>query len=412
MTTKPKKQDFRLYLMKEGHHIEGVETTADTEEALLPSIDLNARLFTTSRRSRTHGWVTFLNDATVDSLADVVRFNLSAVLFIERAERMFALTWGPAGRFLIDRNTCERDFGLKVVLNAVDPDLLRSIDLEKFEEQTVRSRQQASRQSSIDAFGVDPTRDILNGVAGTPTNTKNGSFLFGADVLGFSARLTFDELGSACDRYLVLYGEQTYRETFSWVDNVRLVKDETVQADLLGNLVDAVRLGDTDNLYLGPPEVMDWSEFSSFQYPGADPAGAPDLDIDRFLLSFDDLGELTLANLKHETVVAQFEGDRVRSWSVLDCLCFETTFHGATYILSDGRWFRIADDFVTEVNEAVIAVEECATAFPSALKGEEEKDYCARVVEADDKPSSSPRSQACDDWGWAQQCRGLRRANG
>ncbi|MEA2231579.1 MAG: hypothetical protein QOD83_1395 [Solirubrobacteraceae bacterium] len=95
-----------------------------------------------------------------DDLDDLFNASTSAALLVEADERLFALTFGH-GRHLLEPEAIEQDFGLKVVLNTVEPTQLKSVDARTIDELTVHTRRDVSRDSSFSAFGLDPTRDLL-----------------------------------------------------------------------------------------------------------------------------------------------------------------------------------------------------------------------------------------------------------
>ena len=83
------------------------------------------------------------------------------------------------GRHQLHHEAFELDFGLKVTLNSVDADKLRSLDVRTIEEVTVHTRRQVSRSSSLDAFNVDIQRDLLGSVTGEPSDTSLAKRLTG-----------------------------------------------------------------------------------------------------------------------------------------------------------------------------------------------------------------------------------------
>jgi uncharacterized protein (TIGR04141 family) len=64
-----------------------------------------------------------------------------AILFVRAKERLFALTFGY-GRSLLAPERLVHDFGIRVVLNSVDPSRLRSVDLRTLEAAPLLSRKQ------------------------------------------------------------------------------------------------------------------------------------------------------------------------------------------------------------------------------------------------------------------------------
>src|SRR5262249_36050053 len=71
----------------------------------------------------------------------------AAVLIVRTRQRLFAITFG-AGRSLLTPDCWEERFGLRVTVNAVKRDKLRSVDKRTFDALSTQSRVQASREGS------------------------------------------------------------------------------------------------------------------------------------------------------------------------------------------------------------------------------------------------------------------------
>ena len=95
-------------------------------------------------------------------------FNQTAfgLVFVQAAGRWFAVSFGM-GHVKLDPAAFEQDFGLRVVLNAVDTKQLKSADIRTPDENTLSRRTQTSRGSDQTAFAFDIERDLVRGPAGT-----------------------------------------------------------------------------------------------------------------------------------------------------------------------------------------------------------------------------------------------------
>ncbi len=99
-------------------------------------------------------WANYLSPHVSGDLPGLNTSSAAAVLLLEVAGRIFAITFG-GGRHLIEPDSYVRDFGLKVVLNTVAPDQLKSVDAKTIDDTTVHSRLDLSHESSFGAFGLD-----------------------------------------------------------------------------------------------------------------------------------------------------------------------------------------------------------------------------------------------------------------
>src|SRR5207244_3420860 len=155
-----------------------------------------------------------------EDLPDLYAASSGAVLFVESSRRLFAVTFGQ-GRHLLEPETLESDFGLKVVLNTVAPDQLKSVDAKTIDETTMHTRRDVSRDSSFAAFGLDVSRDLLRAVTGTPQDDTLGPRLTGSDALGLHTRAQVPQLPALATRLLEAYQAEHYKEHFDFIDYLR-----------------------------------------------------------------------------------------------------------------------------------------------------------------------------------------------
>jgi uncharacterized protein (TIGR04141 family) len=127
MTRKPPLQKLTMYLLKEGLRRDDVLRERDVATPhRVASIDAEEdSLFVASNPPHAPAWRKYIVDHVVDGLQDLVSASCSAVLLFQASDRLFAVTFGQ-GRHLIEPESFEFDFGLKVVLNTVAPDQLKS----------------------------------------------------------------------------------------------------------------------------------------------------------------------------------------------------------------------------------------------------------------------------------------------
>jgi len=318
-------------------------------------------------RPRRPRWLEFF-DGHLDEVPDDRRFatsSLSAVLVIDRGGRTYALTFGYGRSMLLD-GVVEESFGLRTALNILDSERVRSLDRKSFEQVQRSTREQVSRESSFGAFGIDVEQDLLSAVTGTPRDLESyGRQISGRDALKFSAEVDVDSLPGFIDRFGSASEEEGYRERYPWIDNMKEV-DTTVAAELEAKLVAELRADRRDRIWLAPPHILDWERVTHFTYRSAQSA-------ERFAyLSFDDYfsdvrtpGDLSSRHLTNDRVRCHQSDDTiVDSWTLGRCLCAELTHDGARHVLSEGKWYRLNDDFVARVLAAVDQIGPTDYKFP------------------------------------------------
>lgn len=72
----------------------------------------------------------------------------------------------------------------------------------------------------------------------------------------------------------------------------------------------------------------------------------------------------------------------MKDWSVYECLNCEVDHEGSAFLLSYGHWYRVAQDFVTKVNDFVDQVP-CFTRPLPIFEDKSEGAYNARVAAMD-----------------------------
>lgn len=356
------------------NELEPVDIAAD--------VPFEGRLYVKRRVPVPPGWLNFVQDGLAGELTGLLNSGTAAVLLLRAADRMFAFTFGY-GRALLASDSFVRDFGLKVVLNTVDAERLRSVDLRVIEDAVISRRTEASRASSSGAFGLDPGRDILRGVGGQPSEPAlYGRQIMGSDAAAVALKVEFRELGMVAERLLTAYGDTQYKERFGWVDQVKLVRDQSRIDDLDVELIAAFADSEADTgPYLAAPSMLTWEDVE-FNYT-RDPGNHLDLDLGEYLTNLDpEIPDVETLRRHQVRVRRAGTGEEISHWSVYSCLVFETTIDGTAYVLSEGQWFEVARTLVDQINVGLAGIPASTLAVPTALDGEREDDYNVRASQA------------------------------
>jgi uncharacterized protein (TIGR04141 family) len=73
-------------------------------------------------------------------------------------------------------------------------------------------------------------------------------------------------------------------------------------------------------------------------------------------------------------------GAEINAWPTYRCLVYEVRDGSDVYMLSEGQWFRVQQQFAAQVDADVAAIDVVDLGWPPAGAGEAERDYNARVV--------------------------------
>ncbi|MEW2484291.1 DUF6119 family protein [Mycobacterium sp. NPDC049093] len=340
----------------------------------------NSAFYFTSRPPVPPSWLAFVRQVAPEVPA-LSSSSASGLLVVEADGRHFALTFGY-GRSLLDLSKIERQFGLKVALNRIDPAQLRSMDTKTFEDLVVTRTTQSSRSTDLPTFGVDVSSDILRAVTGEPRDTALSKKLSGADALVLSTSRDAADLPAILCDLLAAFSEGTYKENFAWVDHLGLVNDASLVAVLDAALAAQLADGDTHNTHMATPEVIGWEEIESFKVTGSK-AIFDDLDLDDYL---DALGprrsQISVPVLKGRQVSVKFSrsGDFEGRWTLYNCLIAEQRVGDKLYVLIEGRWLAVSDSLAAEVDTFAASLPSSATALVESSMGEKEADYNRRLA--------------------------------
>jgi uncharacterized protein (TIGR04141 family) len=340
-------------------------------------------LFVSSTPPHPPTWLWFLNPHVTGDLTGLYAASSSAVLFVEASGRVFAVTFGQ-GRHLLNGEAFESDFGLKVVLNTVAPDQLKSVDAKTIDETTMHTRRDVSRDSSFSAFGLDVSRDLLRAVTGTPQDETLGPRLTGSDALGLHTHVRVPKLSELATRLLQAYESNAYKTHFDFIDYLRPEKSAERIRELEQHLVDTLRQGEIQDVHLAAPEPLDWLDIDGFRFSTqpAEKANDNDPRITEYLATRE--GEdITLKTLRDDRMLAMraSDGQAQGDWQVLRCIVYQAELEGQLYVLSAGDWFRVNLNFKERVYEDVGKLT-LLDGLPDADSGTDEDAYNHKAAAA------------------------------
>lgn len=385
MVRQPRLEKLTISLLKEG--LGRADMLREPEEVsgyrVVSLSKVEDSLFTASSAPHPPAWTRFLDPHTSGDLKSVLATaSASAVLIFEAGERFFAVTWGQ-GRHLLEADAFEQDFGLKVVLNTVAPDQLKSVDAKTIDETTVHTRRDVSRDSPFTAFELDPSRDLLRAVTGTPSDPSLAHRLTGADSLGIVTREQVPDLPGLGERLLEAYASEAYKENFDFVDYLRPVKSRSVKDELDENLLKALGSKEIDDIHLAAPEVLDWLDVDGFRY--RTDAGVEEKTQDpRISVYLDSRQEPpSLEDLRHDHLLAvrSSDGGSGQSWPIYRCLVYQVELGEYLYVLSGGEWFRVDRSYRDRIEREVTDLERYE-ALPGADAETSEDSYNRKAAQA------------------------------
>jgi uncharacterized protein (TIGR04141 family) len=374
-----KKRQLTIYLLREGLGEEAIDLdkVADTVEVAVAGAGAS-QVYIKAPASNVPRWVSFF--PSIEALSGLFNASSSALLLVPCSGRAFAISFGH-GRYLLRLGSTEENFGLKVTLNAVSAEKIRSIDKKTFDAIASQTREQALTESPMAAFVLDGEQDVLRAVVGGPANPADGCRLAGRDALIVSGNINLSNLAGFLERYLSHSESDAYSVKFPWVDRVREERDRDRKEQLNAALIEKLRTGNLASCYLAVPEIIEWDRIEGFNYLPEQEEPAFDLRLPE-LLDQTRAEDISIEWLKSRHVRAMDpEGGQVQNWLLYRCLNAELVIDGRNYLLSNGRWYQIDADFVAQVDDYFRALPMASLDLPRFRENSEsEADYNRRVA--------------------------------
>lgn len=342
-------------------------------------------LFVKASHPSPPGWLALVESHIEGGgLPPVLGASSSGVLLVPAAEQLLAIAFGY-GRHLVRQEAVVQDFGLKVVLNSIDPKLIKSVDARTFDELTIHTRQGASRDSSLAVFALDNSRDLLRAVTGRSAPGGLGA-LSGSSSLAINSEIDLPQLPELAKDLVKAYRGTRYRKNFKFIDYMRGEQDPEIVEKLDAKLVKALKDKAMTEMHLAIPEAVDWQQVAGVRFSlknkKHEPSADPRISVYRQLRDAEQISVKRLQSDKVEAISAVDEGEIVDRWRVYDCIVFETDHASHLYVLSGGDWYRINKDYRDKVESFVAKIPELELKLPEADKEEDEAAYNEAAAEA------------------------------
>lgn len=354
----------------------------------------NKRLFVGQAYSGPPAWLAFFNPADRAQFDGLYGGQPAAILFVsivvppdegdgDPAIRWIAVCFGMAFQQLRSE-ALESQFGLRVALNRLGRERIKSIDTRRPEDATIQTRSQNSRIGEIFDFGVDTNHIILQAITGKSSDASFGGMVTGTDGLKLNCDASYASIDAKTSQILTAFASQVYQELFPWYGKITPVRDRAQRDSLDQELVRRLRHAEVDSIHLAPPEIIDYQNIDSFKFTGEGRgAGHDDLRLADYLALFDDEHRVTLAHLKGNKVkVAPEDGQFIDKWTVYKCMCAEIDQDGTLYVLAGEDWYGVVSDFVARINLEIGQIPEAVIALAHYQAGESEGDYNERAAAA------------------------------
>jgi uncharacterized protein (TIGR04141 family) len=383
--TKERKEKLSIYLVKNAGSsdldILKLENAKPPISIDIPNLEIANLYIKKEPPKHSPPWTTIFTSRPEVSIDDFGNSSsVGAALVITTSQHKFILTFGT-GFHLLHDDTIERDFGLRVTLNSVNPDKLRSLDKSSYDHNPLNSRTQSTQEVDIFDLHIDSEIEILSTVTGCSTVDIFGTHITGRDAFTVISSLDLDHLSELLEEAIYRYN-QKLPEVFEWVDNINRVRDlDDIQIlDLeLESLLNGSNL---DSFWLGEPEIVDWENqlgYSFDQYARTERHVVLEL---KNLIDYLNKKSIPLSieALKHTQVhINDHQYRSIKSWPAYKCLYAEITYSGESYILRSATWYKVNTSFLQKIDDHLSSITTYGTPLPRYDEDREE-DYNLKLT--------------------------------
>lgn len=381
---KKKTYNLSIFLLKNSIQQEpnAVQDSVDLKKTTFNIKGKKICLYSKQNPAHPPSWINIFTPHTHDNLSHLLSSGCAAVLLVKRKGRYFALTFGY-GRHLLQPDCFEENFGLKVVVNAVDPEKLRSIDAHTLESIPVHKRSQASVSTSFSEFGLDVEQDLMYAATGTAQDKEFCKTLSGKDALRVSLPFELNDIFSILDKANNLFKSNEYKKNFPWIDRLSEVRSSDLKTKLDEALIEKISRQDFSKTWLAVPEVINWENIAGFRYQKSKRGDlSEDISWDGFLTHLNSAGKsISLEALKDQYIhcIEASSDNAAYTWKVYKCVYCEINLGECSYSLTNGVWYKIDSDFLNDLDAEIGTIPISSLDLPQYMEKSEDK-YNEKVV--------------------------------
>jgi uncharacterized protein (TIGR04141 family) len=327
-------------------------------------------------------WTEFFGEELEPHL-ELKRATFAAVLLVKARGRLFAITFGSGGRFMLALDSYERNFGLRVAANSVEPDRIRSVQSRTFIDTALQVQRQVAEVSDIVGLQMDVQRDLLTRLEGSVRPDALGKRIAGADSVRLTEAMRPRQLKKICAQLLEASRQEGYKTRYPWIDWLAEVTDLDERAELEAEVLEQLLAGEFDRFDVYPPEMVneDIVDFTTRR-------GTVVMEPTRALLgaTVERIGAtdpvILGEALKRMHITARDEdGEPVRRWSWWECLYYEHRRQGPAIVLDRGSFFRVKHEDARAISDFAKALGPSGLELPDARYREVEPAYNPRVAQ-------------------------------
>jgi len=323
-------------------------------------------------------WLDFVNDKLNEDdqkiYFDSCSKRPSGLLLVNIEGRILAASFGIGGGSLLRKSQFLDDFGIKAAMNMCGNKELRQTKSSTHAITTQNIDRQLSKPSDSFSFGLNEAEFLQYISAHLPDNSKvtlQGKDSLTLKIIG-DEKLSWDKLIEYGKAFIEEYESDKYKELFPNYPNLQNIeKEKSYKLDL--ELVGKIKNEEYHRIHLSIPEFIADDEFS-FSYTNYNRKANTiysHIDVSQLkrdnVLNFDTLAP---EDIKKKYIYAySHEKDQIlgyRKWELYRCIVAEIELDDEYFVLSNGVWRKVEDEFynlITSFVDNVIEEEDIPEQF-------------------------------------------------
>lgn len=319
-----------------------------------------------------------LKDINLKDDFDIINANAKVIslhrLTIEGEERVFAIPFGN-GKYLLNDDVIEEQFGLKILLNSVTRDGFRQLIASNYGGDHRTKTIQTPKKTDISEFGFDIHNDFLRkATAKSDDELFNKNTIVGGDLLNVSVPVNYETINDFLKECYYRYKSDEYKEDYGWLDNIKEVKEKSIKNELDQELIKIINRKEFSRVWAAIPEIICWENILDFRF-GKAQKGYDDIEIENIIELFPNGIVPNTDFLKNKRIYAMsLDGEEVYNWKIYNCIIAEIDYKDNVYCLNFGKWYKVSHDYVNLVKEYYNQIPIYNIDFPYA-NGEREEKY-------------------------------------
>ena len=331
------------------------------EVQLIPSDDVQWTLLVRPGYPKLASWVDNVKSVVVDE-SKISKLNTqssSGVLLVKTRDWLFAVTFGH-GYHAIDPKYIEPAFGLRVTANVLRTNGITGADTKGLTKGARSQKTILPAANELYALGVDPSEEWVRQLSGKVDTHDFATTASGADSLRLSIKdFSLDRLPAKLEQIADRYEANDYKEDFGFLDNFLRLDRKDPLVDELDNEVEAMLARQDNDLGFAAPDPFEQLAVDHYMLQYRRKVKCEQLSNEEVFAA---LGQFNIReNLLHRARITAYDEsgqDIDKRYDLYDYVQAEITRPNGRYVLTSGAWFRVAPDYIEEVDSYVKTIED------------------------------------------------------